>query len=126
MTSCSVLLVTDDRRTICGELGRASIVAVATVERGRVRAWEVHAVSWREDHDADPRGADQEAILHFVRRHEVSAVVADRVSAPMRAQLGQLGVAVFVHGGIDAEAAALAAATVLNDRPRPGPARPRR
>lgn len=113
MVSCRVLLVTDDRRTISGGLGRASIVTVAEVDADGIQAWEEHAVPWRKRHDAEPHGTHHDSILAFVRQEGVRAIVADHVGAPMRSQLADLGITVFEHGGIDARAAALAAAGVV-------------
>jgi len=111
--SCRVLLVTDDRRTISGGLGRASIVTVAEVDSDGIQAWQEHTVPWRERHDTEPHGVHHDSILAFVRDESVSAIVADHVGAPMRSQLADLGITVFEHGGIDARAAALAAAGVI-------------
>ena len=113
MGGSRVLLVTDDRRTISGGLGRASIVTVAEVDAEGIQAWEEHAVPWRERHDAEPHGTHHDSILAFVRQADVRAIVADHVGAPMRSQLADLGITVFEHGGIDARAAALAAAGVV-------------
>lgn len=92
--------------------GKAVAVAVARVEGGEVRSWDVFDVGWDVAHDAGTHGSHHARIVRFLREHGVERVVARHVGDPMRRTLASMGVTAVLGAEGDAHDAALAAATL--------------
>lgn len=93
-----------------GGLGRASRVAVASVEDGEVSTWEEHSVGWDALHDEGTEGAHHARIVRFLREQGVEVVVARGIGAGMQRTLGTMGLRVVVGVEGDARQAVIAAA----------------
>ncbi len=96
--------------TVGGGLGRASHVAVATVEDGQVTAWTEHEVNWDRLHDEGSEGSHHARIVRFLREHGVEVVVARGAGAGMQRTLTSMGVRPVLGVEGDARAAVVAAA----------------
>jgi predicted Fe-Mo cluster-binding NifX family protein len=70
--------------------GRASRVAVARVEGGRITAWTEHAVAWDALHDVGTEGGHHARVAAFLREHGVEVVVAGHMGPPMAQMLARL------------------------------------
>lgn len=92
--------------------GKAVAVAVARVEGGEVRSWDVFDVAWDVAHDAGTHGSHHARIVRFLRDHGVERVVARHVGAPMQRTLASMGVTAVLGAEGDAQDAALAAAAL--------------
>lgn len=96
--------------TVGGGLGRASHVAVATVEDGRVTSWTEHEVGWDRLHDEGTEGSHHARIVRFLREQGVEVVVARGAGAGMQRTLDSMGVRPVLGLEGDAREAVLAAA----------------
>jgi predicted Fe-Mo cluster-binding NifX family protein len=74
--------------------GRAARVAVATVEGGRITAWDVHDVAWDSLHDAGTEGGHHARIARFLVDAEVRMVLAGHMGPPMQQMLSRMGIEV--------------------------------
>jgi len=70
--------------------GRAARVAVATVEAGRITAWEEHAVAWDVLHDVGTEGGHHARVATFLKGHGVEVVVAGHMGPPMAQMLAKM------------------------------------
>ncbi len=95
--------------------GKASTVALGTVEDAAVTDWREFPVGWDVSHDEGGHGRHHARVVAFLREHRVQAVVVDHVGDGMRRMLGTMGV--DLHEGVtgDARAAVLAAAAATTD-----------
>lgn len=93
--------------TVAPGLGRASLVAVATVTDGALTDWQEHAVGWDAAHDEGTEGAHHARIAKFLREHEVDVVVTGRAGAGMVRMLGTMGVRLVMDVEGDARASAV-------------------
>jgi len=89
--------------------GRAPRVAVATVEDGRISAWEEHAVAWDVLHDVGTEGGHHGRVATFLRDHGVEVVVAGHMGPPMVQMLGKMRILARLGAHGDARAAVLQA-----------------
>jgi predicted Fe-Mo cluster-binding NifX family protein len=96
--------------TVGGGLGRASHVAVATVEDGQVTSWAEHEVGWDRLHDEGSEGSHHARIVRFLREHGVEVVVARGAGEGMQRTLSSMGVRPVLGVQGDARAAVVAAA----------------
>jgi predicted Fe-Mo cluster-binding NifX family protein len=97
--------------TVVPGLGRAPLVAIATVQDGKVSGWQEHAVGWDAAHDEGTEGAHHARIARFLREHEVDVVVTGRAGAGMVRMLGTMGIRLVMDVEGDARAAAVQHAT---------------
>ena len=109
MTQNIAVVVTPDGSQIGGGLGKASHMAVATVEAGAITQWAVHHVEWDVLHDVGEHGAHHARIVRFMRDNGVGHVVAAHIGPPMQNTLTKLGLTFTMDAVGDAQAAALAA-----------------
>lgn len=93
--------------TVAPGLGRAPLVAVATVQDGKVAGWQEYAVGWDTAHDEGTEGAHHARIAKFLREREVDAVVTGRAGAGMVRMLGTMGVRLVMDVEGDARVAAV-------------------
>ena len=91
-------------------LGRASHVALATVEDGEIRSWDEVEVRWDSLHDEGTEGAHHARIARFLRDNAVDVVVAPHVGAGMQRMLGTMGIGMFLGAQGDAREAVTRAA----------------
>lgn len=70
--------------------GRASRVAIAKLEGGRITAWDEHAVGWDVLHDVGSEGGHHARVATFLRDHGVEVVVAGHMGPPMAEMLAKL------------------------------------
>jgi predicted Fe-Mo cluster-binding NifX family protein len=70
--------------------GRAARVAVATVEGGRITAWDEHAVAWDVLHDVGTEGGHHARVATFLKDHGVEVVVAGHMGPPMAQMLATM------------------------------------
>ncbi len=89
--------------------GRARRVAVAEVTGGGVASWEEFDVGWDVLHDSDGEGRHHARLARFLLDHQVEAVAAGHMGAPMEHMLGKMGLKVVLGASGDAREAALAA-----------------
>jgi predicted Fe-Mo cluster-binding NifX family protein len=94
--------------------GRATRVAIATVQAGRIADWRVVDVHWDDLHDVGTEGGHHARVATFLRGNRVGMVVAGHMGEPMRATLGQMDLAVRLGATGDARRAVLAAAQAPN------------
>lgn len=97
--------------TVGGGLGRATHVAVASVEDGQITSWTEHEVGWDRLHDEGTEGSHHARIVRFLRDHHVETVVARGAGEGMQRTLGSMGVRPVLGAHGDAREAVLAAAT---------------
>jgi predicted Fe-Mo cluster-binding NifX family protein len=90
--------------------GRASRVAVARLDGGRIAAWEEHAVAWDSLHDVAMEGGHHARVATFLKEHAVDVVVAGHMGPPMVQMLGnmrivaRLGVSGNARAAVEAQA----------------------
>ena len=70
--------------------GRAARVAIATVEGGRITAWEEHDVAWDVLHDVGTEGGHHARVATFLKDRGVEVVVAGHMGPPMAQMLAKL------------------------------------
>jgi len=99
--------VTPDGDLVGGGLGRASHMAIASVDDQGLNSWEVHHVEWDVLHDVGEHGAHHARIVRFMREHGVTHVVTGHAGPPMQNTLAKLGITVTLDAAGDARAAAL-------------------
>ena len=109
MSYTLAIVVTPDGNQIGGGLGKASHMAIATVEHGVITQWQVHHVEWDVLHDVGEHGSHHARIVRFMREHGVDRVVVAHAGPPMQNTLTKLGVALTLEAAGDAREAALAA-----------------
>ena len=96
-----------------GGWGRAPLVALATVEGGRITAWEEHAVAWDVLHDVGTEGGHHARVATFLKDHGVEVVIAGHMGPPMAQMLGRMRI--LVRSGVTGDArAAVEAASRLD------------
>ncbi len=98
--------------TVGGGLGRATHVALATVEGGEIRSWDEHEVAWDRLHDEGTEGSHHARIVTFLRDHQVEVVVAMGIGEGMQRVLGNMGIRPVLGVQGDARDAVLQAAAV--------------
>jgi predicted Fe-Mo cluster-binding NifX family protein len=89
--------------------GRAARVVVARLERGRIIAWDEHAVAWDVLHDVGTEGGHHARVAAFLQDHAVEVVVAGHMGPPMEQMLGKLRILARLGATGDARAAVEAA-----------------
>ncbi|HEU4513175.1 MAG TPA: NifB/NifX family molybdenum-iron cluster-binding protein [Nocardioidaceae bacterium] len=75
-----------------GGLGRASHVALASVDDGQVTSWDEIEVGWDRLHGEGTEGSHHARIVKFLREHDVNVVVAKGVGEGMQRVLGNMGI----------------------------------
>lgn len=85
--------------------GKATAVAIASVEEGAITDWRVEDVHWDASFDRETPGSHHARIARFLLDHEVTTVVADHMGEPMENMLAKLGMRVRLGAGGDARAA---------------------
>jgi predicted Fe-Mo cluster-binding NifX family protein len=86
--------------------GRADRVAIATVSRDGVDAWEEFEVGFGTLHDTGTEGSHHARIARFLREHNVEAVAAHHMGPGMEHMLRKMGLAVRLGETGDAREAA--------------------
>lgn len=89
--------------------GRAARVAVARVGDAGIESWTEHDTRWDVLHDEGSEGGHHARIARFLTGQAVEVVVAGHMGPPMVQMLGRMGIRVWLHDGIDARAAVVAA-----------------
>ncbi len=72
--------------------GRATRVAVARLDQGRIVTWDEHDVGWDDLHDAGTEGGHHARIARFVIDNAITTVVANHMGPPMVDMLGRMGI----------------------------------
>jgi predicted Fe-Mo cluster-binding NifX family protein len=75
-----------------GGLGRASHVALASVDDGEITSWDEVSVGWDSLHGEETEGAHHARIVRFLRDNNVNVVVAKGIGEGMQRVLGNMGV----------------------------------
>lgn len=75
-----------------GGLGRASHVALASVDDGQVTSWDEIEVGWDRLHGEGSEGSHHARIVKFLREHDVNVVVAKGIGEGMQRVLGNMGI----------------------------------
>ena len=94
---------------VVGGWGKAQRVAVASIEKGEIGAWEEIDVRWDLSHDEGTEGSHHARIVRFLREHGVEVVVTHHMGAPMAHTIDKMGIRVVRDAEGDAKAAVLAA-----------------
>ena len=105
--------VTDDEQ-VDPRWGKARNVAVAKVEDGAIRSWEVFPVGWDVLHDQGEHGTHHARIVTFLRNNNVDGVVINHAGTPMMNTMAKMGLAIAVDAAGPARHAALRAAEVFS------------
>lgn len=92
-------------------LGRASHVALASVEEGTITSWDEVEVRWDSLHDEGTEGAHHARIARFMRENAVDVVVAPHLGAGMQRMLATMGIKMFLGAQGDAREAVARAAS---------------
>jgi len=79
--------------------GRADRVAVATVSRDGIGAWQEFDVGWDSLHDAGTEGSHHARVARFLREHRVETVAAHHMGAGMKHMLEKMGLTVLLGRG---------------------------
>ena len=85
--------------------GRAARVAIATVDAGRITAWDEHAVAWDVLHDVGTEGGHHARVAAFLKDHGVEVVVAGHMGPPMAQMLAKMRILARTGAQGDARAA---------------------
>ena len=89
--------------------GKADSVAVARVEDGAVRDWQVHRTDWHRLHDEGHHGTHHARVVRFLRDNQVEAVVIDHAGAPMLNTMQKMGLKIVLDAAGPAREAVLLA-----------------
>lgn len=89
--------------------GRASRVAVATVEEGAVSSWHELDVAWDQLHQAGSERAHHARVARFLRDQQVDAVVAHHMGDGMQRMLQTMHLTVVLGASGRARDAVLSA-----------------
>jgi predicted Fe-Mo cluster-binding NifX family protein len=100
--------VTDDGQ-VDHSWGKASTVAIATVDNGTIQSWRTEAVNWDVSHDEGTPGSHHARVARFVQDNAITTVIAAHIGEPMRNMLTKLGVDVQQDAAGGALAAVAAA-----------------
>jgi predicted Fe-Mo cluster-binding NifX family protein len=106
--------VTDDGQT-GPHWGRASRVALATVNNGQIAEWREIEVGWEASHGQGTEGAHHARIARFLREHQVEVVVANHMGAGMTRMLTTMGIPTMFGAQGDAREAVTDAVSVLDE-----------
>ncbi|MDI3297977.1 MAG: NifB/NifX family molybdenum-iron cluster-binding protein [Bacillota bacterium] len=101
-----VALPVDADGQIFPHFGRAPRLAVATLEEGKVRDWQVLDVDWGSSHDLVPRGEHHRRVFQTLREQGVDLVLAGEMGEGMVRSLSGVGVEVVLGVAGDARSAA--------------------
>ena len=85
--------------------GRAARVAIATVDAGRITAWDEHAVAWDVLHDVGTAGGHHARVAAFLKDHGVEVVVAGHMGPRMAQMLAKMRILARTGAQGDARAA---------------------
>jgi predicted Fe-Mo cluster-binding NifX family protein len=85
--------------------GRAARVVIATVDAGRITAWDEHAVAWDVLHDVGTEGGHPARVATFLKDHGVEVVVAGHMGPPMAQMLANMRILARTGAQGDARAA---------------------
>ena len=88
--------------------GKATLVAVATVNDGRIEDWRTDAVGWDTSHDEGTPGSHHARVARYVQDNHITTVLAFHMGEPMSNMLSKLGVRVDQGAAGDARTAVLA------------------
>ena len=91
--------------------GRASTVALITVEAGEIVVSETMDVSWDSLHDEGTEGAHHARVARFLKEHHVDVVLASHMGEPMANMIRKPGVRLHLKAGGNASESALVAAS---------------
>ena len=89
--------------------GKASAVAIATVDDGAIESWRTEAVNWDVSHDEGTPGSHHARVARFVQDNAITTVVAVHMGEPMQNMLTKLGVDVQQGVAGDARMAVISA-----------------
>jgi predicted Fe-Mo cluster-binding NifX family protein len=89
--------------------GRARRLAVAQVDAGLIMDWREFDVGWDVLRAQGTDGAHHARVARFLRDHEVEAVIASHMGAPMRRMLDTMELRVLPAAAGDARAVVAAA-----------------
>lgn len=106
-----VLLTLRPDGSVGGGLGRAPLVAVATVDDAAIVDWQEHPVGWDVAHDEGTEGAHHARIVRFLKEHQIDVVATGGCGPGMARMLGTMGIRLVTGVEGDAGATAVAAAT---------------
>ena len=89
--------------------GKATTVAIATVDDGVLTDWRREPVEWNVSHDEGTPGSHHARVARFIQDNGVTTVVADHMGDPMLNMLTKLGVDVRLGAAGDARVIATSA-----------------
>jgi predicted Fe-Mo cluster-binding NifX family protein len=78
--------------TVGGGWGRASRVALASVEDGAISAWQEVEVGWDRLHDEGGEGTHHARIARFLIDHHVQRVICGHMGPGMQRMLARMGI----------------------------------
>lgn len=110
-----VMTTLDTNGNVGGGLGRASHVALASVEGGEITSWNEHEVAWDRLHDEGTEGAHHARIVTFLREHHVNVVVAKGIGEGMQRVLTNMGIRMALGLQGDAREAVASAAGAADE-----------
>jgi len=99
-----VCVAVDSAGVVDPRWGRAATVAVAAVDEGAIKNWQVYPVGWDRLHDERQEGMHHADVARFLQEHGVTHVVANHMGSGMEHMLSRMGVA--VHLGVNGDARA--------------------
>lgn len=83
--------ITDDEQV--GPIwGKASAVAIATVDNGAIESWRTETVNWDVSHDEGTPGSHHARVARFIQDNAITTVLAFHMGEPMHVMLTKLGV----------------------------------
>lgn len=82
--------------------GRASRVAVAEVQAGKIVRWDEIDVGWDRLHDEGTEGSHHARIARFLMEHNVSQVISGHMGPGMQQMLARMSVTVRL--GVEGDA----------------------
>lgn len=101
-----IALPVDADGQVFPHFGRAPRLAVATLEDGQVRDWQVLEVDWGASHDREPHGEHHRRVFEDLRGQGVEVVLAGGMGEGMVRSLSGAGVQVVLGVSGDARSAA--------------------
>jgi predicted Fe-Mo cluster-binding NifX family protein len=83
--------ITDDEQ-VGPSWGKASAVAIATVDKGTLESWRTESVGWDVSHDEGTPGSHHARVARFIQDNDITTVLAFHMGEPMQNMLTKLGV----------------------------------
>jgi predicted Fe-Mo cluster-binding NifX family protein len=88
----NIAVATDPAGNVGHSWGKARTVAVAHITHGRIERWDEFDVGWDQSHDSGTHGSHHATVARFLKEHEVTVVLVNRVGDGMARMLHTMGV----------------------------------